>query len=272
MIAVSTPSPLVRWDGRFGKRHRNTAPPRPFAALGYMANGPVVEGLIEVENLTLVVVYDETLPTGKLALRFAGFSGARMPWGVQWGGAEKSLFFKDLLLRPVPQGCGHRLDSSRANLIGLGLKLDRQIERQWRYREMAARDRLLLPHLWAGFRSSQAAKIVGDGPELVACAQQAGQAPAELLAQGKRTHDGLTLFPLEWVSHEWQGMTAVFADLERFPSWQVFPLRRLPEDLQGYQDAAQFDFFHSRFRRLDAACQPQTVAAAGSDATALAAV
>jgi hypothetical protein len=278
MIAVSKPSPLARWDGRFGKRRRNTAPPRPFAALGYVTNGPVVEGLIEVENLVLVIAYDETLPTGKLALRLAGFSATLMPWGVRWGGTEKSLFFKDMLLRPVPQSCGRRLNSSCANLIELGLKLDREIERQCRYRRMAAKNRLLLPRLWAGFRNPQAAKIIGDGPELAQCAQEAGQAPADLLAQRKRTHAGLTLFPLEWVSHEWRSMTAAFADLERFPSWQVFPLRHLPEDLQGYQDAAQFDFFHSRFRRLDAACQPPAAATqlasvtAGAAATAVAAV
>jgi hypothetical protein len=200
---------------------------RPFAALGYVSNGPVVEGLIEVENLVLVVVYDETLPTGKLALRLAGFSAARMPWGIQWGGAKQSLFFKDLLLRPVPQGCGRRLNSSYANLIDLGLKLDRQIERHCRYPWMATRKRLLLPRLWAGFRSSQAAKITGDGPELAACAQRTGQSPAELLARRKRTHEGLTLFPLEWVSHEWQGM-----EMQRIPSTAAAIQRQIAERQQ----------------------------------------
>ena len=41
---------------------------------------------------------------------------------------------------------------------------------------------------------------------------------------------------------------AVFADLERFPRRQVFSLERLPGDLIGFEGAARFDFFHSRFR------------------------
>ena len=37
---------------RLGGRHRRSQP-RPLAALGYLANGPVIDGLIEVEKLTI---------------------------------------------------------------------------------------------------------------------------------------------------------------------------------------------------------------------------
>jgi hypothetical protein len=63
-----------------------------------------------------------------------------------------------------------------------------------------------------------------------------------------REHLGLVLYPLGWVSHCWQQAAAVLADLERFPKRQVFRLRRLPNDLVSYQDAAEFDLFSSRFR------------------------
>jgi hypothetical protein len=53
---------------------------------------------------------------------------------------------------------------------------------------------------------------------------------------------------LEWVSHLWENVTAVFVDLKRFPHWQVFSLQQASADLQGFQGAAEFDFVNSRFR------------------------
>lgn len=245
MIASSTPSCLARWDARFGKRRRNRTPPRPFGALGYLANGPVVDGLAEIENLVLVAVYDEPQESGKLALRLAGFAGRRVPWGVQWGGQDGNLFFKDLLLRPSRQARGRRLDAACESLLALALKLDRQLERHARYPRPARPQPLRLPRLWAGFRASQVAHITGDGPELA----RIGRSADDLLAESRRSHEGLVLYPLEWVSHQWPRMAAVFADLATYSRWQVFPLHDIPADLQGHQAAAEFDFYHSRFRR-----------------------
>lgn len=250
MLTLPPSAPVLCWDGRFGRRRRNQAPPRPFAALGYLVDSPVVKGLVEIENLVLVVLYDEPQESGKLALRLAGFSGRRVPWGVQWGGIEGSLFFKDFLLRPRPQARGLRVEVRRESLLRLALTLDRQIERHTRYPWIARGRRLSLPGLWAGFRSAQAAQLTGDGPEWAARVQKSRQAPRDLLAERKRTYEGLTLYPLAWVSHHWQQIAAVFADLQAFPRWQVFPLTHLPEDLQGFQGASQFDFFQNRFRRF----------------------
>jgi hypothetical protein len=249
MIAVASSSSVLRWEGRFGRRRRNSAPPRPFAAIAALVNGPMVDHLVEIEKLVLVAVYDELLESGKLALRLAGFSGHPRPWGVAWGGREGSLFFKDLLLRPNVQARGRRLDASREDLLALALTLDRQIERHARYPWLVHARRLKLPCLWAAFRAAQAPHITGDGPELAASARQTGRSPKGLLAESKRVHEGLALYPLEWVSHEWQRAAGVFADLRTFPRWQVFPLARLPEDLQGFRGASQFDFCDSRFRR-----------------------
>jgi hypothetical protein len=204
---------------------------------------------VEIENLVLVVVYDEHQPSGKLALRLAGFTGARVPWGVQWGGVDHSLFFKDLFLRPEPRARGGRLDASRESLLALALRLDRQIERQARCPWTWRRRRLSLPRLWAGFRASLAPQISGDGPELAEAVRRTGRNSHQLLAESKREHGGLALYPLDWVSHHWQRITAVFADLAAFPQGQVFPLWHWPEDLEGYRGASRFDLFHSRFRR-----------------------
>ena len=251
MIATLEPSlsPLDCWRQRLGRR-RPHAQPRPMAALGYLANGPVTQGLIEIEKLTIVLLYDEPTAKGRHALRLAGYSAGRVPWGVRLGGGENCKFFKDLSLQPVPGARGYRLDVASAELLSLGLGLARELDRHARYRQRQVREQIRLPKFWAGFRAADAAKITGDGPELADYARRTGRRPDELMQHLRRSHYGLTVYPLAWVSHHWQQAVTVFADLERFPRQQVFWLHQLPGNLVGYQDAADYDFYQSRFRRL----------------------
>jgi hypothetical protein len=216
--------------------------------MGYMANGPVIDGLVEVENLHIVILYDEQLRPGYCALRLVGYSGSRIPWGVRFGAPENCRFCKDLRLQPVPGGRGCRLDLESTELLALGLGLVRELDRHARYRQSQVREQLQLPKLWAGFSATDAARITGDGPELAAYASRTGKSHQHLLEHLRREHQGLTLFPAAWVSHHWQQVVTVFADVARFARRQVFHLRHLPDDLVGYQDAVAFDF-HSRFRR-----------------------
>jgi len=257
MAAVSQSSLIARWQHRFRGRRRNRAQPGPLAALGYLVNGAVVDGLVEIENLVLVVLYEEATDSGRLALRLAGFGGARMPWGVMWGGPDQSKFYKDLLLRPVPGARGIRLDASRTKLLQLALQLDRQLRRHARRLRHVRRQRPQLPRLWAGFRASVVPDVAGDGPELASEARRTGKPASRLLEEARRMHEGLTLYPLPWVSHHETLASAVFADLGSVPRLQVFSLRSLPESLQGFQGAAQFDLLTSRFRRSPG---PQTKA------------
>ncbi len=68
MIAALEPlSPLDQWRHRLGGRRRGRAQPRPLAALGYLANGSVFDGLIEVEKLTIIILYDPHLSCGSNA-------------------------------------------------------------------------------------------------------------------------------------------------------------------------------------------------------------
>lgn len=256
MIAIAQPSLLARWRRQVGRHARRMALPRPLAGLGALANGAVVDGLIEIHNLVLVVLYDELHDDGRLSVNVAGFSGVRVPWGVQWGGTQQNLFFKNLLLRARPGARGRCLDTSRAQLIELALQLDRQVDRYGRYLRLAERRKLVLPRLWAGFKASQLPEVTADGPELAVAAQRSGRSPAELLRQARRDYEGLALLPLEWTSHYWRQMTTVFADLCDFPQYQVLALRQLPDDLQGFQGAARFDFHTSRFRTTDSATEP----------------
>jgi len=248
MTAISQSSLLAHWRHRFGGRRRNRAQPRPLAALGYLVNGAVMDGLVEIENLVLVVLYDEAMDSGRWALRLAGFGGVRMPWGVKWGGPDQSKFYKDLLLRPVAGTHGLRLDASRIRLLQLAVQLDRQLQRYSGRPWLVRRQRPQLPRLWAGFRASVVAEVTGDGPELASEARRTGKAASRLLEEARRMHEGLTLYPLPWVSHHEAIASAVFADLGSYPRSHVFSLGSLPEGLQGFQGAAEFDFFSSRFR------------------------
>ena len=252
MIATcEQPSPLDQWRKRLGGRRQLLAQPRPLAAMGYMANGPVIDGLIEVENLTVILLYDDPIRPGRCALRLAGYSGSRVPWGIRFGGPENCRFFKDLQLQPVPGGQGYRLDSASEELLTLGLALERQLDRHARFHQRQVRERPFLSKLWAAFRPADATNITGDGPELIAYAAQTGRLPQHLLEHLRRDHHGFVLHPLAWVSHHWQQALAIFVDLQRFPRGQVFRLRHLPDDLVGFQDAAEYNFHDSRFRQSD---------------------
>ena len=92
MIATLEPrSPLDQWRQRLGGRRHRRAQLRPLAAMGYLANGPVIDGLVEVEKLTIILLYDEPIRPGHCALRLAGYSGSRVPWGVRFGGPGGDL-------------------------------------------------------------------------------------------------------------------------------------------------------------------------------------
>jgi hypothetical protein len=208
--------------------------------MGYLVNGPVIDGLVKIENLIMVLLYDEQLRPGHCALRLAGYSSKRVPWGVRFGGFDQCKFFKDLSLQPVSGARGYRLDVDDTEILSLGLGLERELGRQAGHRHV--REHACLPKLWAGFKADDAASVAGDGPELTAYAARTDKEPQHLLERLRRDCSGLTLFPLPWVSHHWQQAVAVFADLDRFPRRQVFRLGQLPDDLVGFHDAAEFNF------------------------------
>ena len=245
MIATLQPTPLDLWRRRFGGQQRRIDHPRRAAALGYMAHGPVENGLIEVGKLTLVILYACQVRPGQHALRLAGFSGKPVPWGVRWGGPDQCRFVKDLLLQPVPGGPGLRLDVADAELLTLALQLHGELDRAVRYGRV--REQVQLPKLWAGFdpadRGQHHRRRPGTGGLQPA---QPADRPQDLLNRLRLDHSGLVLYPLAWTSHVWDKAVTVFADLDRFPRRQVFRLEKLPDDLAGFQDAAEFDFSHFR--------------------------
>jgi len=216
------------------------------AALGYLTDGVAINGLIDVEKLTLIILYDEQLSPKYCALRLAGYSAGRVPWGICIGGPKQCRFFKDLGLQPVPGGLGYRLDLADERLLTQALGLERTLVRCARYQHRQIREQVRLPMLWAAFHPTDAVNLIGDGPELTAYAQRTSKSPQHLLKRLQRDHLGMILFPFTWVSHHWQQTVAVFADLDRFPKQQVFRLWRFPDGLVGFQDAIEFDFHQAR--------------------------
>jgi hypothetical protein len=239
MIPTSEPTPLDQWRERLGGRRRR-AQPRPIAALGYLTDCSPVDGLIEVEKLTLVLLHDEPIRFGQCALRLAGHCGSRVPWGVRFGGHAHCRFAKDLMLQPVAGAQGYRIDLANEEMLLLGLQLERDLDRHLRFHK-PLRDRPSLPKLWAGFPPEITAGITGDGPEMAAYAARIGTESKCLMERLRRDCQDMTLFPLAWVSHHWQQAVAIFADLTHFPKRQVFRLHER-DDLAGFHDVAEFDF------------------------------
>ena len=61
---------------------------------------------------------------------------------------------------------------------------------------------------------------------------------------------GLTLYPLDWVSNQLEYAASVFAEVTPGLRRQVCRFNGLPDGLIGNFGASEFDFYNSRFRRV----------------------
>jgi hypothetical protein len=186
MIATLEPSLLDQWRRRLGGRRRTR--PRPWAALGCLVDAPVVEGLVEIENLTLVVLYDEPLPHGRCALRLAGYSASPIPWGVRFGGSDQCRFVKDLWLQPVPGGQGYRLDLAGEESLALWLQLERELDRCTRFCRQPLRESCSF-----GGKSAWPTSTAGSGPP--------HGSPGTLIFRERRRKRGINECPLFRAPH-----------------------------------------------------------------------
>ena len=247
MIASTEPPLLDQWRRQLGGKRRRRNVLRLFGALGYLTQGPMIEGLIELDKLAIVILHDEPIRPGHHTLHLAGFSAPRVPWGVKWGGAERCRFLKNLLLQPVPNGPGLRLNTASTELLRLGLELDHDLERHvrrpWLPGAAAAPLAVSLGRIQACRRASNYRRWAGIGGIL----PSHGQVGQSVAAGDSCEYFGLSLYALPWASHHWQQAVVVFAH-RRFPRRQVFSLRHPPGDLIGFQGAAEYDFHNTRFR------------------------
>jgi hypothetical protein len=232
---------LTKWQRQVACRRNyvHNRHPRSSAAFGYLTCGPVVDDFIEVENLVVTMLFDDASDPLFRKIRLDGYKASRVPWGIQWGGAENNCFCKDLSLAPRYGGRGSVVDLANDKLLRLGLQLDRLAY----YVENPKRHCFYLPKLWAGFRAKDALLLVGSGPELERAATRARTSPQKMMNRLCRSYSGLVLYPFDWVSQHWEKTVAVFADLRRYPEKQVFRLNNPADDLCGFQGASQFDFY-----------------------------
>lgn len=255
---------LDGWRRQIARRaRRRHCQPRRLGAIGYLTSGPALDGLIELQNLVLTVLYDQPCGHQSVAVRAAGFAAEIVPWGIEWGGPEKSRFLKNLTQRPARGARGRCIDLASTKLLELALELDRQVERRSRRRYLPIRRQLRLPSHWVGFHKSAASELTFEGPELERFCLRINGSVQDAVERKRREHYGLVLYPLEWVSHVLQSAVTVFADLNRTPACQVFQLHCPSKDLVGYSGAVKFDFYSTRF---DRAIGPASAVDAGQKA------
>lgn len=224
-------SSLKEWRRQMIQRlSRTPQEPSELVALSYLADGPVVDYLVEVERLTLVVLFEEANSQSFPAVHMAGFCGRRTNQGVVWGGPASSRFFKDLTLKPDYSGRGRRIDTRCGRLLELGLLMNKRLQlHSDRYAHKPRPTKLPLPALWGGFHRSVLRRL--------------GLAPV-----AERDHFGLHLCPLEAASHHATAATTILADIRSFQRIRVVRLPQLIDGLTGRRGRVSFDFFNSRFR------------------------
>lgn len=239
-----------RWHRQIGNR-RPYRRQRPLAAMGFLYRGELGDShLVELSRLTAVLLFDEFIARSAPALRLVGYGASQVPHGVLWGGIENSRFYKDLRIAPEYGGSGLQLDSSSTELLGLALRMQSTLYRIDCFCPRAAAETPVFPRIWAGFSREQSQKIRGDGPELAALCEKFSMDEPTMLSKFTCEHQGLVCFPMEWVTSQLASCLTLFADLSETPKVQVFQLPSIPEGLQGFQNASEYDFYSGKKREL----------------------
>ena len=224
--------------------------PHRLAAMSVLTKGRLHDGLIPLRRMLFVVMFDENSNWSPPRTRLAGYGARRVPWGVRCGGGQDCQFDKNANLRPKPRATGWRMDSRNRTVLRTARQLRKSIASRRNSSDDTITTQIQLPKFWAAFGPCDVDHINGDGPELLGEVHTTGQSAEELMRERRRNHNGLTLYPLPWVSHLWGRFRAVFVNLAEFPTHQVFGLSDPSADLCGFRAACEFDFFHSRFRGL----------------------
>ncbi len=141
---------MHEWRRQIGYRYTLAGErgPRPFAVLGYLVRGPLVEGrYVSLRHLTLVALFDHQLEDGRLATRLVGVAGVAKVDGLSFGGREHARFDKNLRLAPVRGSSGARLSTTNGSFFEFALALERYLERCSRHPYMPRRSIPQLPVL-----------------------------------------------------------------------------------------------------------------------------
>ena len=118
-----------------------------FGSISYLAEAPITDGLISVDRLVFVLLQKED----ERASRLRGFCGGRIPWGVMWGGADHCRFDQRLSLDSSTGTAERNPALSDARLLGLAMRLDRELQQQSDCEQRRKHQGLRLPRLWEAF-------------------------------------------------------------------------------------------------------------------------
>jgi hypothetical protein len=249
VTARADPELFERWRNQIARQRRRRADQgaRPLAAIGYRVYGAARDGLVDLRRLLFITLYDSLQADGRLSTRVAGYGSSVIPWGVRIGGAENCKFDKDLSRPPSWSAKGHRIDLRHVEILAAALDLDRSIERHLQFSHQPWLRQPRWPTLWAAFDQHAAVRLQGAGPEFDATAQQAEGRPGRLLQAHGRQINGLRAYPLAFVSHAWQEIRAIYADVKTLPKRQIIVLDDSARDLCGFSEAIEFDLVRSRF-------------------------
>ncbi|MBA4017727.1 MAG: hypothetical protein C0483_11185 [Pirellula sp.] len=198
---------------------------RPFALVGHRISGNVRGSLVPLDKLSFVALFDERDEEDRLATRLVGCRARLNAEHLLIGGAESSLFDKNVRLAPAG-ACGGRLDPRDGPLCELALSWEQHLERVNRHPHFPRRNLLRWPQWWCRVNTPAA-----DVP----------------------THDvdGQRLVRLETAVAGRLPIVAVYADVAGVPKRQVLAGTEPRRLLCGVQGDVVFDLYHSRFRRAD---------------------
>src|SRR5262245_45057805 len=102
--ASSVNTLIARWRSQIlARRNRSSIADRQgFATATFLDHSRSSSTLVEIEKVAFVLLYEDDfrsktiVPPTRVPLRLAAYSARRVPHGIQWGGVENSMFFKDL--------------------------------------------------------------------------------------------------------------------------------------------------------------------------------
>lgn len=241
-----------RWYGR----HNRLA--RGLAALEFVLPEQPAGEFISLSQLHVVILYDELSVGRRPALRLSGYGACPMSSGVQWGSSDNQLFFKDFSRAPAEGGHGERLDRDDRVLFQLALRMERRLDRAYRFSPARRFVVPLLPQVWAGFSRLNAPSVIARGPEVEGFSKRFGLSTQCLLNVFGHDYEGKILFPMSWVGDHLNSADTLYVELANIRRHQVFRLPEFPDSLSGFQDAQAYDFYESRSRQqLRVSCNGQ---------------
>lgn len=229
MSTLESPAPhtavIQSWRRQIGSRARlaDQRGPRPYVLVSYQLREVPVDGLVPLNRITFVSMFDQRIDDGATATWVLGFGAQVLSDGVQFGGLAASRFCKDLRLSPTCGGPGRRLDAANRDTAEAALSWERHIERHARHPHYPRRVTPRMPDVWVSVPGSSSSSTT------------------------VRRCNTLLLVPLARSATRPTEISDYYIDLTSFPKRQVIGVDDPSKALCGQSGEVSFDLYHSRF-------------------------